>query len=205
MVGEAVSKRTRTIGAARLIWRSLLCLVGVAGAAAALGTGAFAADFPAARTVGNPLLRLAQYNGGSWAPGSNGMIPAGAFDAGREPTGENIYVCRARYNNSIQLGKVSPRIGACDIPYGGQEIRMPQYEVLVGGPYGWAPVSPGQIPPRAVQGGNDVPPQSPPLFVCEAYYNGEINPGKTRLDWNVCHIGWGGTEYTVSNYSVLIQ
>jgi hypothetical protein len=204
MVGEAVSKRTRKIGVARIVWRGLLCVVGIGGGVAGFSAAVGAAEVPAPLGSRAPVL-LVQYNGGSWVSASNGVVPAGAFDAGREPTGESIYVCRVRYNNGIQLGKVSPRIGACDIPYGGREIRMPQYEVLVGGPYGWAPVRPGEIPPRAVQGGNDVPPQSAPLFVCEAVYNGEINPGKTRLDWNVCHIGWGGTEYEIPNYSVLIQ
>jgi hypothetical protein len=181
-------------------------VVGLGGALGGIGVAVRAAEIPAALGSGKPLVLVQSY-GANWVNASNGTVPAGAFISGQDspPAREPLYACRAAYANGIQLGKVSPKIGACDISYGGREIRIPQYQVLVGGPFGWAPVSNGGIPPRAVQGGNDSPPESAPLFVCQANYNGGFHPGKTRAGWNVCHIGWGGQAVRISSYAVLIQ
>lgn len=190
----------------RSVPRVLFCLAVSAAALAVSGAAVCAAEFPKTPASARPLL-LAQYSGGTWINASNGVVPPGAFLAGQDspPAREPLYACRAPYANGIALGKVSPKIGACDISYGGKEIRIPQYQVLVGGPYRWVAPPPGQIPPGAVQGGNDSPPGSAPLFVCQANHNGGYHPGKTRADWNVCHIGWGGTEYRVPSYAVLAQ
>lgn len=35
------------------------------------------------------------------------------------------------------------------------------------------------------------------LYVCTAYYQDGMHPGKARQDWNACDVSWGGTEHYV--------
>jgi Protein of unknown function (DUF3421) len=153
-----------------------------------------------------PPVERVQFNGGAnWMPASGGAIPPGAIQGGYESGGEPLYVCHVSYNDSVQPGKVRQGFGGCNFPFGGQEVTLPQYEVLVGTGFGWVPGSGGSIPGRAVQGGYDVPPQSPPLFVCQANYNGGVHPGKIRSDWTSCDISWGGREIFIPAYNVLVR
>jgi hypothetical protein len=160
---------------------------------------------PAVHDSGS-ATQLAQYGpGGSWVDSGGGAVPPGAFVGGQEgpPSYETLFVCRAMYNGSMQLGKVRPGLGACNFAYSGREVTVPSYQVLVGN-YGWVPWN-GRISHRAVQGGYDLPPQSPPLFVCQAPYGGGMHPGKTRPDWDSCDISWGGREIFVHGFAVLVQ
>ncbi|HEY4136738.1 MAG TPA: DM9 repeat-containing protein [Alphaproteobacteria bacterium] len=78
--------------------------------------------------LGNPALLTQNPQFVRWVPSQSGLVPPGAFMAARE--GENVLpVCRAGYQGSVQPGKlVGP---ACKVVYGGQEVALPQYEVLV--------------------------------------------------------------------------
>ena len=145
--------------------------------------------------------------GGMWVDASDGAVPPGAVLGGQEapPGSEPLFVCHAYYENSLQPGKVRPGLGACNIPYGGKEVILKQYQVLVGGSYGWTQATGGYIPPNAVQGGNDVPPQTLPLYICNAGYNGGIHPGKIRSGFSGCDIPWGGQEIYVPAYQVLVH
>jgi hypothetical protein len=66
-----------------------------------------------------------------WIGQSNGSVPPGAFEGGREPA-RILYVCRGHYNNGVHPGKVVD--SACNIPWGGLEPHLQTYEVLVIGP-----------------------------------------------------------------------
>ena len=57
-------------------------------------------------------------------------LPTGAVISGYE-NGEDLYVCRAKYNNSLSPGKYVPANGTCYIGYGGQEIYLNDFDVLV--------------------------------------------------------------------------
>jgi hypothetical protein len=63
-----------------------------------------------------------------WVGASNGAIPAGAVAGGSEP-GRTLYICRARYNNGLHPGKVVAQ--NCNIGWGGKEILVRSYEVMV--------------------------------------------------------------------------
>ena len=63
-----------------------------------------------------------------WVAASNGAIPAGAVAGGAEP-GRTLYICRARYNNGLHPGKVVAQ--NCNIGWGGKEILVRSYEVMV--------------------------------------------------------------------------
>jgi DM9 repeat len=63
-----------------------------------------------------------------WIPASNGNVPAGAFEGGQEPR-RVLYICRGSYKNGVNPGKVVDN--ACNIPWGGGEPHLQNYEVLV--------------------------------------------------------------------------
>lgn len=67
----------------------------------------------------------------SWMPAANGRIPPNAVPGGRTRTGETLYIGRARHANSLTVGKVQPSHNTLYIPYGGAEVAIKSYEVLV--------------------------------------------------------------------------
>jgi len=71
---------------------------------------------------------------GRWVAAKGGAIPPGAVPAGFEGPadgGETLYVARAHYEGGLHPGKVRPAFGAANIPYGGKEVKVFEYEVLV--------------------------------------------------------------------------
>ncbi|EIJ42219.1 Protein of unknown function (DUF3421) [Beggiatoa alba B18LD] len=69
----------------------------------------------------------------TWVAMKDGKLPQGAVLGGREhsPNNENLYVCRAHYENGIHPGKIRAEFGGCHIGWGGKEILIKEYEVLV--------------------------------------------------------------------------
>jgi hypothetical protein len=68
---------------------------------------------------------------GKWVAASNGDVPDGAIICGWEANGTPLYVARANYKSGVHPGKVRKEFGAANIPYGGQEVKVANYEVLV--------------------------------------------------------------------------
>jgi len=137
---------------------------------------------------------------------ATGSIPAGAASHGHEADGTPLWVARSparadpHFIGSIQPGKVRPAFGAALIPFGGKEISVTDYEVLVESGI-WIPGSNGQIPDGAVVCGSEA--NGDPLFVARASLNGGLHPGKIRFAFGAALIGFGGKEVPVSNYEVL--
>jgi hypothetical protein len=73
--------------------------------------------------TGSPAIR--------WIAARNGApLPAGAFIGGSEPA-RLLPVCRASYQKGVHPGKVVA--GNCNIGWGGKEIVLAAYEVMVPG------------------------------------------------------------------------
>ncbi|HEX2927083.1 MAG TPA: DM9 repeat-containing protein [Ruminiclostridium sp.] len=68
---------------------------------------------------------------GKWVAALNGAIPDGAIICGWEANGTPLYTTRAKYQSGVHPGKVRKEFGAAAIPYGGQEVYVHEYEVLV--------------------------------------------------------------------------
>jgi len=66
-----------------------------------------------------------------WEKAQDGAIPEGAIAAGHESNETVLFVARAEYEGGVHPGKVRPEFGGANIPYGGQEIKVNPYEVLV--------------------------------------------------------------------------
>lgn len=65
-----------------------------------------------------------------WARASGGRVPRNALQSGSEPNGEPLFVCRTKFNDSIQLGKIRPGFSGCNFSYGGNERTADAYEVM---------------------------------------------------------------------------
>ncbi|MEM9485301.1 MAG: DM9 repeat-containing protein [Cyanobacteria bacterium P01_F01_bin.116] len=139
-------------------------------------------------------------------------VPAGAFVAGAngpvEPVSDDsLYLCRGEYRNGIHPGKLWK--SWCHIGWGGQEVLLDEFEIMVTSPgnmtLSWVPSSTGaQHPTNTIPGGYNDDAEGfngYPLRVCQAEYQGGVHPGKLWRD--LCHIGWGGREITITEYNLL--
>ncbi len=141
----------------------------------------------------------------------NGNVPWNALPLGKDDEGSTLYACRAYLNNNgsnsadsgLQVGKVRPGLGACDIPYGGTEVYVNNYQVLTSTlPLTTEGVGASTPPSGALVGGYDK--DGTPLYVCVANFGNGIVPGKVDANWTSCDVPYGGSENYVSNYQVLV-
>jgi hypothetical protein len=68
----------------------------------------------------------------------------------------------------------------------------------------WMDASGGVVPPGAVQGGQEAPPEFEALYVCRASFNNSVQPGKVRPGFGACEIPYGGAAFRVPRYQVLV-
>ncbi|EEC17021.1 conserved hypothetical protein [Ixodes scapularis] len=66
-----------------------------------------------------------------WVPASDGRLANGAVQGGSCSSGEPLYIGRTFHEGTLTIGKVHPSHGCLYIPYGGEEHRYSDYEVLV--------------------------------------------------------------------------
>ncbi len=127
-----------------------------------------------------------------------GRLPLDAVVSGHQPQlPHTMYVCHARYHDGVHPGKL---VGTrCNISWGGREIPLAHYEVLVSRiPLAWVSTNDGYIPRSAIPGGFE---GDHTLFICQANYRGGVHAGKVVA--NNCNFGWGGREIVMPNYRVL--
>ncbi|XP_052872525.1 natterin-3-like [Anopheles cruzii] len=78
-----------------------------------------------------PLFEVLCGGNVSWQQSGFGQVPPNAVLGGRTSGGEPLYIGRAHHNGSLTPGKVHPSHSALYIPYGGSELNMKNYEILV--------------------------------------------------------------------------
>lgn len=127
----------------------------------------------------------------SWV--SQGSIPTNAVQTGKEE-GRSLYVCKASYNGGTHPGKIVANY--CNISYGGKELVLANYEILVG-TGNWS--SPRSGLQGAFVAGYET--TGSPLYLCRANYQNGTHPGKVVAGF--CNIAWGGQEVVLSNYELL--
>ncbi len=134
---------------------------------------------------------------GNWVAAGGGSVPAGAVAGGRESNGKNLYICRGSHGGGVHPGKI---VGHnCNIGWGGREVLLSRYEVLVGVSAEWMAASGGSVRPGAVAGGRESDGKN--LYICRGSYGGGVHPGK--IVGHNCNIGWGGKEILLPSYEVL--
>nr|CRH04936.1 conserved protein of unknown function [include at least 3 DUF3421 domain] [Candidatus Magnetococcus massalia] len=141
-------------------------------------------------------------NGAGWSQADRGRVPNNATVAGHEANkAQKLYVCRVSFRGGVHIGKVAPHLRACNIGYGGREIRVGRYEVLTKTGK-WVPSAGGKVVPSALKAGKES--NGTPLFICRANFKGGLHVGKVAPHLRACNIGWGGKENGVPKYEVFV-
>ncbi|KAJ7209569.1 carbohydrate-binding module family 12 protein [Mycena pura] len=143
----------------------------------------------------------------TWILSHDKEIPPEAIVIGQEHSWM-LYICRAFYEGSIEVGKASNAFkkGAV-IGYKHEEIHLGIYEILVGDMRGlrWVDangyLNVASLGYRPVEGGRES--DGTPLYIAEAPYNGAVHPGKASEKLDGAYIPYGETEKCVKSYRVL--
>ncbi|CRK89235.1 CLUMA_CG002994, isoform A [Clunio marinus] len=146
----------------------------------------------------------AKENKFSWEPASDGRIATGAVSTGRDGNDE-IYIGRAPYQGSMTVGKIHPSHRCIYLPYGGNEVRLTHYEVLVykRPSLQWMSTnSHSPLPRNAVLGGRDT--DGAEIFVGRASHAGDVMPCKVIPSKRVAYVSYNGSEVSMHNFEVLV-
>jgi len=148
--------------------------------------------------------KQANNNGQRWMKINAGSeIPSDAVVGGKDVDGAQLFVAHANQLGNWHPGKTRKDWNTTSIEYGGQELNIHDYEILVGNEgLSWVSVSQGNIPENAVQGGHE---NQNNLFICRCEFKGSTQVGKTWQGINACRIGYGNIGNVVPNYEVLVQ
>jgi len=138
----------------------------------------------------------------AWVPCHGGSVPPNAVRAGNTCNGEPLYVGRGHHCNSLTVGKIHPSHGCLYIPFGGQEVRLNSYEVLITQPRdNWVGATPSYTPPGAVVAGHDS--DRAVIYVGRALHEGEMLPAKVIPSKMCAYVCYGGYEINKHNFEVL--
>lgn len=110
-----------------------------------------------------------------------------------------LFLCTARIFNSVQPGKTWPGYGRCNVAYGGKEYIVDRYEIPSASNFhnvAWQDNDYG-----AVVVGRDT--NGKPLFLCQTFFKGSRQPGKTWPGYGHCNIAYAGQEIITNHYRVL--
>ena len=142
-------------------------------------------------------------NGQRWMKINFGNeIPSNAVVGGKDGDGNPLFVAHANYGGNWHPGKTRKDWNTTSIEYGGQELNIGDYEVLIGNEgLSWTPVSQGNVPPNAFISGHE---NQNNLFTCRCEFKGSTQVGKTWQGINACRIGYGNIGNLVLNYDVLV-
>ncbi|XP_063699510.1 uncharacterized protein LOC134830077 isoform X2 [Culicoides brevitarsis] len=139
----------------------------------------------------------------TWVPSSQYQgVPGNAVIAGNDQDGSPIYVGRARHAGDLVVAKVLPSKQAAYVAYNGQEIFVPNFEVLVGDGFQWVGSGNGHTPDNAVIAGHTI--NGEPLYVGRAHHEGSLTPGKIHKSHGCLYIPFGGVEHSIRSYEVLV-
>jgi len=136
-------------------------------------------------------------------------IPQDAIEGGRDGDGSPLYVARAYYEGGVHPGKAGRNLRKGGvIGYGGKEIEVEDYEVLLGNPSSvrWVDVrgnfSASNLGGQPVEGGREK--NGNALYIAQAPIKGAVHPGKTNEGFNGAVVPYGGKEEIVQNFRTLV-
>lgn len=67
-----------------------------------------------------------------WQEARDGEVPSSAMVAGHEVDGSKLlYICRGDFEGGVHSGKIGSDYRACNIGWGGLEVKVNPYEVLI--------------------------------------------------------------------------
>lgn len=130
-------------------------------------------------------------------------VPPMAIHGGHDSDGDEIFVGRAYHNGELLPAKVIPSKQSAYVAWGGQEIRVNDYEILTGHHYCWIPASNGDVPPHSMRVGQTS--DGEPLYVGRGHWQGSLTVGKIHPSHGCLYIPYGGGEHRLDHYEVLVQ
>jgi len=143
----------------------------------------------------------------TWVLTNGKNFPQGAIEGGREKNGNVLYIARVFHEGGVHVGKAGDHLdkGAV-IGYGGKEVEVDTYEILLGdtSKVKWVSVSDSTFSPQAaVEGGKEA--NGTTLFIAQAYYEGGTHPGKYSNGMKGACIAYGKNEKVIKdNFRILI-
>lgn len=145
----------------------------------------------------------------SWVLTNGKNIPNGAIVGGRDTNGDDLWIARAYCQGGVHPGKAfhNSRKGAVT-SYGGKEVEVDTYEVLVGNQQAvrWVGqrghLNLNALGGQPVEGGRDQ--DGSILYVARAPYKDGTHPGKISDKLKGACIAYGDDEVLVETYEVLV-
>ena len=136
-----------------------------------------------------------------WQPSSNGAVPHAAVKVGRAADGDFLYAGRGHYEGSLTIGKVHPSHGCLYIPYGEDEVKLTEYEVLVQ-PDKWVDATAGSMPEGALEGGTDA--DGDMIYVGRIFRDGDLMPAKVIPAKGGAYVAYDSEEHKYDSFQVLV-
>ncbi|WAR21077.1 hypothetical protein MAR_015051 [Mya arenaria] len=139
-----------------------------------------------------------------WQSTSGGNIPANAVRAGFEENGQPLFIARAvMEDGQMTPGKTGANLPGAHIPWGGKEVIVENYEILVQPPdsvghYEWRKCSGGQVPDGALATESE-------LYVGRCAHEGGLVPCKVYTPHGCAYIPYGGEERNCPDYEVFCR
>uniref|UniRef100_A0A336M0U1 CSON007100 protein n=1 Tax=Culicoides sonorensis TaxID=179676 RepID=A0A336M0U1_CULSO len=142
-------------------------------------------------------------DGFSWVGSGNGHVPENAVIAGHTSNGEPLYVGRAHHDGSLTPGKIHKSHGCLYIPFGGSEVSIRTYEVLVAQmkPQWRSANASTCYQPNTISGGRDA--DGAEIFVGRAYHEGDLIPAKVIPSKQVAYVPYNGEEIAKYDFEML--
>jgi len=124
----------------------------------------------------------------------NGECPRNAVMAGKDDDGCDLAVGRAPHKGGMCPGKLNPNHPHMYISWGGKEIAVAEYEILVqeGDNVHWVAACDGQLPSGVapVKTGHEA--NGDPLFVARGKVNTSLSVGKMNPKFGLAYLPYGG-------------
>nr|CAH8823980.1 unnamed protein product [Trichobilharzia regenti] len=140
----------------------------------------------------------------SWIPQKHGEYPSNAISVDKD-----VFVVRCKHEDEYIPGKLIPENKKCYCPYNGRELSFSKYEVLCDTSidhyskgYEWVKSTGDEYPVDAVVAG--LTKDGKPVFIARGSVQEDMCSGKAVEGHKCAYMSWGGTEYTVDDYEILV-
>ncbi|XP_075216249.1 natterin-4-like isoform X2 [Lycorma delicatula] len=135
-----------------------------------------------------------------WVWSSDGEVPPNAVSGGFD--NELLFIGRFVHKTALTPGKIVRSAGVCCVPWGGEEHKKSEYEVLCGCNVVWVPCSKGLVPSEALPAGRTE--NGEVLYIGRVKHHGATAVGKVQRSHHVCYIANDGLEIAYDKYEVLV-
>ncbi len=142
-----------------------------------------------------------------------------ALRIGNKANGTSYFLCRAMLFNGIHSGKTWVDYNRCIIPYNGKEYVVGEFTIpnqLEFGHFTWTRYTKQNSNTLSTKPflnavafggkpiiiGRDV--QGKALYLCQSFFRGGVEPGKTWEGYNHCNITFAGHEIISDDYRILV-